>query len=67
MWISVFGHFFVVTFIPLHLFYYPLIQRLKKAKRNRKYSPKDVLLKLSKTLMVDYETLSFMTEAPKQG
>ena len=61
---SVFGHFFV-AFLSLYL-YCRLIQRLKKAELNRKYSPKDVLLKLSKVSMINYETRSVMTEVPKQ-
>ena len=61
---SVFGHFFV-AFLSLYL-YCRLIQRLKKAELNRKYSPKDVLLKLSKVFLINYETRSIMTEVPKQ-
>jgi len=61
---SVFGHFFV-AFLALYL-YCRILNILKGADLNRKYSPKDLLIKFSKVYAVVSETQIIITEVPKQ-
>jgi transposase len=61
---AVYGHFFV-AFLALYL-YCRLIQKLKKAGLNKKYSPKDVTLKLSKVTKVYFDNRTMISEIPKQ-
>jgi transposase len=61
---SVFGHFFV-AFLALYL-YCRIINILKGANLNKKYSPKDLLIKFSKVYEVFSEPHLIITEVPKQ-
>jgi transposase len=61
---SVFGHFFV-AFLALYL-YCRILNILKGADLNRKYSPKDLIIKFSKVYAVISEANMIITEVPKQ-
>lgn len=53
------------NFLSLHL-YYLILNRLRKAELNKKYSVSDVMLQFSKVKMYDFEGGEIMSEVPKQ-
>lgn len=53
------------NFLSLHL-YYLILNRLRKAELNKKYSVSDIMLQLSKVKMYDFEGGEVMGEVPKQ-
>jgi transposase len=61
---SIFGHFFT-GFLALYL-YCKILNRLRKAEINNRFSPKDALIKLSKVYRIDFESHHIITEIPKQ-
>lgn len=61
---SLFGHFFI-AFLALYL-YCRIMNILKKANLNAKYSPKDVLIKFSKIFEIITDAQPIFTEVPKQ-
>jgi len=61
---SVFGHFFI-AFLALYV-YCRIMNILKKANLNSKFSPKDLLIKYSKVYEVVTDEHPLITEVPKQ-